>query len=407
MIGFAIVTALMVAVALVFLLRPLLRSGGGLEIDHASSNLALLRSQLAELERDLGRRVITEDQYGLARQELERRVLDESRDATIPTATKPAFNPRVAVLLAVMVPVAAILLYKAVGAPEQVALSSLLRSTPPSSLRELSPQQLQQLIKHISAHLKQRPEDVEGWAMLARCYNLLHRFEEAAGAYWHALRFAPDQADLLADYADTVATQQQGDLAGQPTELIERALAIDPTHWKALALAGRAAFQRGDYEHAIVHWEKLKATAPADSPVAKTVDAWIADARAASGPEPTGPSAITDAAVAGVVSLSPKLAGVVGPRDSLFVFARAADGPPMPLAVLRKEVTDLPFAFSLDDSMAMAPEMKISRFSEVIVGARISKSGTPLPQSGDLEGLSAPVKVGSTDIVVVIDRVLP
>jgi cytochrome c-type biogenesis protein CcmH len=230
------------------------------------------------------------------------------------------------------------------------------------------------------------------------------------------VRLAPNEPDLLADYADTLATVEGGNLSGKPLALVKRALEIDPTHWKALALAGTEAFNRKDYQTAVAYWEKLRASAPAGSPIAQSIDASIAEARELgglkAGPKQPAPAVAaappaSAARIAGSVALGPGLRGKAAPTDTVFVFARAAEGPRMPLAIVRRQVRDLPFEFALDDSMAMAPNMKLSSFPEVVVGARISKSGNATPQSGDLEGLSKPVRVGATGVSVVIDSALP
>ncbi len=224
---------------------------------------------------------------------------------------------------------------------------------------------------------------------------------------------------------------RRADCGGKSLELIERALKADPTHWKALALAGTAAFNRKDYKGAVAYWERMKATVPPGSPIAGSIDASIAEARELGGLEarsgarqrpppaiatskaPSSPvpapqaAASPGATIGGTVSLAPALAARVAPTDTVFIFARASEGPRMPLAILRKQVKDLPVAFTLDDSMAMAPNFALSNFPSVIVGARVSKSGSASPQSGDLEGLSPAVRIGATGLAVVIDRTLP
>jgi len=194
---------------------------------------------------------------------------------------------------------------------------------------------------------------------------------------------------------------------------VRRALEIDPDHWKALALAGTAAFERKDYRQAVAYWERLQRLVPPDSEIGRSVNASIAEAqelgdtKAAGKAAPKAAASATGARVTGRVSLAQGLVGKAQPTDTVFIFARAAGGPPMPLAVLRKQVKDLPLEFALDDSMAMAPSLKLSGFPEVIVGARISRSGSATPQSGDLQGLSQPVKVGATGVAVVIDTAVP
>ncbi len=200
-------------------------------------------------------------------------------------------------------------------------------------------------------------------------------------------------------------------LQGEPEKILLRALTIDPDNVKALLLAGTAAFNRSDGAAAVRHWERVLELLPAESDMIQRVQASIAEARSLSG-SPSGKAQIAKPAqaqggrVSGMVRLAPELAGKVAPGDTVFIFARAAEGPRMPLAILRKRGSDLPAQFTLDDSMAMAPQLKLSAFPNVVIGARVSKSANASPQPGDLQGLSGPVKVGDGKVSVVIDTEL-
>jgi cytochrome c-type biogenesis protein CcmH len=218
---------------------------------------------------------------------------------------------------------------------------------------------------------------------------------------------APRDPQLLADLAEALAMARGQKMRGEPEELVLRALQLDPKNLKALALAGGAAFERDNFRAAARYWERMLPLVPADSADARTIQANVDEARARSLDKGAAKedSAKNPAATAlrGVVTLSPKLAAQASPDDTVFIFARAAEGPPMPLAVLRKRVRDLPAKFALDDSMAMAPGMKLSDHPRVVVGARISKSGNALPQPGDLQGLSGVVANTARDVSVLID----
>ena len=215
---------------------------------------------------------------------------------------------------------------------------------------------------------------------------------------------SPRDAQLLADLADVLAMTRggagAGNLQGEPEQLVLRALEIDPKNLKALALAGTAAFERKDYSSAVRYWERMLPLVPADSEDARSIQGSLAEARALGGKSPPGN------AVKGMVRLSSKLAAAAAPDDAVFIFARAAEGPAMPLAVKRARVRDLPLEFSLDDSMAMAPGMNLSAHARVVVGARVSKSGLATPQPGDLQGLSKPVSNDARGVSVVIDSVV-
>jgi cytochrome c-type biogenesis protein CcmH len=194
-------------------------------------------------------------------------------------------------------------------------------------------------------------------------------------------------------------------MKGEPEELVLRALQLDPKNLKALALAGSAAFERNDFRAAARYWERMLPLVPADTEDARTIQANIDEARSRS-KSTSAAKGLAAKGVTGTVRLSPKLAEKVSPADTVFIFARAAEGPPMPLAVLRRRVRDLPLQFALDDSMAMAPQLRLSGFPRVIVGARVSKSGSATPQAGDVQGFSAPVANDASGVSVVLDAVV-
>ncbi len=301
----------------------------------------------------------------------------------------------------------AVALYLAWTKPVTPTASSIAQNVP------MSPEHVE-MIKALSARLAQDPNDGKGWAMLARSYAVLGRYNEALPAYEKAANLIQNDPVLLVDYADVLAAVNGKNLQGKPLELIQRALMIDPANIKGLNLIGTASFQAGNYTHAVSYWEKLLKLLPPDSPNAKQISANIANARARESGQPQplptqggAQSTTSGAQIAGMVSLSPALAGKVAPTDTVFVFAKAASGPPMPIVVIRAQVKDLPQKFVLNDSMAMMPTMKLSNFQEVVVGAKISKSGNATPQSGDLKGEVPSVKVGTDNVQLVIDKIVP
>jgi cytochrome c-type biogenesis protein CcmH len=299
-------------------------------------------------------------------------------------------------------------LYFAWSKPIKTPVSQIAQNAP------MAPEHIE-MIKALAARLEQNPNDGKGWAMLARAYAVLGRYNEALPAYEKAANLIQDDPVLLVDYADVLAVVNGKNLRGKPMELIQRALLIDPNNIKGLNLIGTAEFQAGNYTHAVSYWEKLLQLLPPDSPNAKKINASIANARAQeAGKQPqslpaqgVAQPASGGAQIAGVVKLSPALAGKVNPTDTVFVFAKAVSGPPMPIVVIRAQVKDLPQQFILNDSMAMMPTMKLSNFQEVVVGAKISKSGSATPQSGDLRGEVASVKVGANNVQLVIDKIVP
>lgn len=283
-------------------------------------------------------------------------------------------------------------------------------------------------VESLAERLKSKPADAEGWAMLARSYARLGRHADAAPAFDKAIALAPSDARLMADYADTLAMQNGRDLEGAPMQMVERALKVEPDNGKALALAGTAAFNRKDYAGAVRYWEHLAKTAPADSGFLDQLQGSIDEARTLAGmakgapvqatapAAPVAPAAAPAAAdtaaatgsalVTGTVRLSAALAKQAAPTDTVFIFARPAEGSRMPLAILRHQVKDLPLSFKLDDSMAMSPAAKMSLFPKIVISARVSKSGQATPAAGDFAGQSAPIATTATGVVVEINELV-
>jgi len=435
---FLVVAVVMVAAALAWILVPLLRPKSSAPLAREASNVAILRDQMAELDADLAAGTVSRLQYDEARRELEQRVLEESKALEATRSVPSPSAAWTAALVGSAIPLVALLLYATIGNIEALLPGAKRDVASSAPSHEVTRDQVEDMAGRLAAKLEKDPGNVDGWVMLARTYYALKRNDDAVKAFDRAVALRPDDAGVLADYADALAATQGG-ITGKPLALIERALKADPTQWKALALAGTAAFNRQDYKQAVGYWEKMKATVPPGSPIAASIDNSIAEARALGGlgsapapaasvpqvasakpvdsaaraPEPStnfggsGAKPASAATIAGTVALAPALQGKAAPTDTVFIFARAAEGPRMPLAILRKQVRDLPASFTLDDSMAMAPNLALSNFASVVIGARISKSGNATPQSGDLEGISPAVKVGIGGVSVVIDRTLP
>jgi cytochrome c-type biogenesis protein CcmH len=404
---FVVIAALLLIGALAWIIVPLVRPARRVTEDAAGTNLGILRGQLAELDADLALGTISQAQYDEARQEIERRVLDET--SSVRERSSAIIGGRWGVAgVGAAFAVAAILLYAQFGAPDGIAPQARLHGG------SLSNDEINDLIARLAARLDQQPSE-EGFVLLGRSYYAQRRFAEAARAFERAGPAALQDADILADYADALAATTR-DLAGKPIELIRLAITLDPKHDKSLALAGTEAFQRKDYRGAIKFWERIGP----ESPFAQSIAASIEEARdlgniktatkvgaVEKAPEKMAAKAPAIASIAGTVRLAPVLAGKVNREDTVFIFARHAEGPRMPLAIVKKQVKDLPFSFTLDDSQAMAPTMTLSSASAVVVGARISKSGDATPKSGDLQGFSGAVKLGATGIAVVIDSAVP
>ena len=394
----------MLALALWFVVRPLLRQKPPIAtVDGASANLAVLRDQSAELESDFADGRIGAAQHATARAEIERRVVEDVAQAEPPP--NRAGSRVTAVALALTVPILAAGLYMTVGNPGAI-------NPPVTAERKVTPQQIEEMVERLAKSLETQPDNVQGWLMLARSYGAMQRFEAASKAYARAAALSPADPQLLADHADVLAMTQGSKLEGEPMRLIEKSLQLDPGNVKALALAGSAAFERRAFGEAIAFWERAVKGSPPESDFTRALVDNLGQARALaslpSAPAVTAAApAPTAAAVSGRVTLDPALAAKVVPTDTVFIYARAAEGPRMPLAIRRYTARDLPISFSLDDSLAMTPAMTLSKFDRVIVIARVSKSGEAITQPGDLLVESGPVKVGSRDLVLLIKSVAP
>jgi cytochrome c-type biogenesis protein CcmH len=417
---FWVYATVLAGVALAFLVTPLMRARAkvGAPVSRAASNLTVFRDQLAELDADLAAGTIGRDQWEAARADLQRGLLEDA-GAPVAGAAVPAKRSKLAaVAIGIALPLLSVSMYLVLGSPQ--GLDARRESATQGAPHQLTPEQIEAMVVRLAQRLEANPNDGEGWVMLARTYNALGRFGEAAAAYAKAeTRFAQD-SQFLADYADSLAMAQGQSLQGKPEALIQRALKADGNNLKALALAGTAEFERNNFAKAIGYWQRMLPLLPADSEMGNSVRASIQEAQGKQGsmpnlatlPEPakqerepkssTATAAAKANGVSGTVKLAPALAARAAPEDTVFVLARPAQGARMPLAAVRVKVKDLPLAFSFDDSMAMNPAAKLSDFSEVVVAARVSKTGNVVPQRGDMEGVSKPLRPGSSGVVVQI-----
>ena len=414
MVVFWLLAALMTALALAFVLVPLLRPRKAAGPSAAEVNLEVLRSQRREIDADVALGVLPGEARGEALDELAGRAeqdLAPGEAAPTPPITQRRPWPA-AVAAAIAVPAIAFGMYAAVGNP---------KATDPTVTKPvtgMTEHDVAAMVDKLAAKVRERPDDVQGWSLLARSMAALGRFNEAVEAYEHLAKLVPGDADVLADWADALGMAQGQSLAGHPRDLIDQALKIDPNHRKALALAGTAAMDAGDYAAAAKYWETLASLMPAGSQDEQQVRAIIGEvrdkAKAAGKPVAEAPVQVAKAkpaaaaqSVTGSVSISPQIAGKLTGAETLFIFARAEGGSRVPLAIVRASAKELPLKFALDDSQSMAPGANISSAQALRVEARISKAGTAMPQAGDLEGQSGVVKPGARDVNVVIDKVVP
>jgi cytochrome c-type biogenesis protein CcmH len=446
---FWILAAGLMALALAFILPPLLSKKARTDDPSQDAlNLAVFRRQLQELDADLAAGELEQAQYETARRDLEMELLHDVGEAPGSQTLETGGGRWAAGLLAIAVPALAVVLYLTLGSRQIIPLLETAASTQApdghaSPDGKMPP--LEVMIQRLAAKLEQHPDNLEGWVMLGRTYFAIGKPERALSALEKAYKLAPENPDVLALYAEALAANQEGKLAGRPAQLVQTALKIDPRHSGARWLEGLGYLQAGEYRRAAEHWEALLPSFDPGSEEAAELQGYIDEARSraasassaeaapeqhappaetpsagektpppasAAAPRPVKPPAPAQgAAIPGVqveVSLADSLRSRVDPNDILFIYAKAVSGPPMPLAARRARAGDLPLSLTLDDSMAVMPTMKLSQFRQVTVGARISKSGRAMPQSGDIEGEVSPVETGqASKVKILIDRVRP
>ncbi|ROR29486.1 c-type cytochrome biogenesis protein CcmI [Inmirania thermothiophila] len=389
--------AAMVALALALVVPPLMGRGRAAGVARRELNVAIFQDRLAELERDLADGVIDEAHYREARAELERDLLEDVAGAEPEERLRRGGVPWAGVVVALVVPALAGGLYWRLGAPQLAAGTA----PPPQAAGDMT---IEQMVARLAERLQRQPDDGEGWRMLGRSYLVMGRFPEAVEAYRRAQRLLGDEPQVLVGLAQSLARVNGDRLVGEPERLLRRALEREPANTEARLLAGFAAFQRGGFAEAVRHWEQVQSSLPPGSEAAKVVADYLAQARARLGGAEGAPAAAAAAVVEVQVRLAEALRDKVRPDDTVFVFARAPDGPPMPLAVKRLRVRDLPAQVRLDDGDAMTPQARLSQYGEVIVGARVSRSGEARARSGDLQGSAGVVRPGQGPVTVVIDQ---
>ncbi len=396
---FWVIAALLGTGALFYVLRPLLAARKDPQVSRREANIAIYRDQMRELDADLAAGTLAQADYERSKLELESRLLEDVSAAE--RSTMPSHGRRAALVVGIAVPLLAIGIYFATG-----------------NLRALDPHagvpdsaQVEAMVGRLAAKMRENPDDIEGWKLLGRSYAVMGRYDDSVKAFAQAAQRAPQDAQLLADFADVLAMARGGKLGGEPEKLVERAVQIDPKNLKALALLGTAAYERKDYARAAEVWGRMLPLVPQGSEDARTISENVEEARKLAGigssSKPASqPAAKAHPGVRGTVRLDARLKQEVKPDDVLFIFARAPEGPPLPLAVLKARAADLPFKFALDDSLAMAQGVTVSSQPKIVVTARIAKSGKPQAAAGDLQGASKPVANDAAGVDVVIDSVV-
>ncbi|MDN6872416.1 c-type cytochrome biogenesis protein CcmI [Pseudomonas citronellolis] len=397
MIDFWLAAGLLALVAMAFLLIPLLRGRRAqAEEDRTALNVALYQERLAELDAQHAAGTLDDAQLQSGRAEAARELLADTEGEG---ERRSRLGRAAPLLAAVLLPLLGLGLYLHWGASEKLALSREL-AEPPHSMAEMT----ERLEKAVQA----QPDSAEGWYFLGRTYMTQERFEDAAKAFERAANLSGRQSEVLGQWAQALYFANGKKMAGTAQALADEALKQNPEEVTTLGLMGISAFEDQRYADAVDYWQRLVAALPADDPSRAAIQSGIERARqhlVERGEKlPEAPAA---AATAGVtlkvrVDLSDAVKGQVKPDDSVFVFARAVNGPPMPLAVKRLKVADLPDEVSLSDADAMMPQLKLSAFPKVELVARVSRAGNAI--SGEWIGRSQPLSTaGAGDQAVTID----
>ena len=441
--SFVALTLLMVVAVLGVLVWSLWRPPVQAAADaHEQANAQVYRDQSADLAREHGLGHLNDAEYAQALEELKLRLRDDWVSGPVQAHGGVTHRPRKTVLaLCLMLPVCAVLLYGAWGSPMGLDPAALARSAPDEGPNAtVTPEKIAQMVGQLERRLQDEPNNVDAWVMLARLQRSQEKFPASEKSFAKALALTPDD-DLAVERAEVVAQVQGGDFSGEPWAVINRILKANPNQNNALLLAGSASFSEGRFAQAIQYWERVRASLPPQSEDINALDSALAQARerlapgrasvqppvtgsasaqssnagaaSAQPPVSTGtsnnppPASTAAARIAGRVSLAPELLAQTSPSDTVFVYATPAQGGRMPLAIVRTTVAALPFDFVLDDSQAMGPQSKLSSASEVVLKARISKTGQAMAQPGELGVSLGPIKNPSNQLSLVIRGPLP
>ena len=394
MISFLIPALLLLVIVLLLLLKPFLFDNNVESTSRRQMNAAIYQEELEKLAAEQAAGRIDAQEYEMSHAEMRQRLFQDAEiedDRAIMGSTK-----KVMIGLSAFIVLLSSALYFSLGDPYRVAQKN--------DQKPMTQAGVEQMVADFALKMEKDPSNLKGWAMLARSYRILGRNEDAAKAYARAGNFINDDPELLAEYADVLVGTANGSFAGKPMQLIEQALKLDPNNLLALWLSGTAAYTNGNYSSAAQTWERLSKLLPPGSDEARAIAASIEEARSKSGVT-TSPAAIRKT-ISGQIDISAELKPKVKPGDMLMVIARQP-GERMPVAVLKAPVTQFPFNFVLDDSLAMNPNRQISQLSEVTIEVRISKTGMAKAESGDLVSAVQTVKLGSTKVRILVNQIYP
>lgn len=394
MTNFFIPAFLLLVLVLLLLLRPFLFPAKVQATSRRQMNAAIYREDLDKLEVERNTGLITEADYEIAHAEMRQRLFQDTNEeddlSTLGSTKKTAIG------ICIFIVVISSGLYFSFGDVYRVAQKN--SETP------MNQEGVEKMVTEFAAKMEKDPSNLQGWVMLARSYRILGRNQDAVKAYERAGSFVDSDPQLLADYADTLAANANGNFAGKPLSLINQALKLDPNNLMALWLSGTAAFNANNYRSAVQTWEKLALQLPPNSEELKMIEGSIAEARSKGGLAPKATIISSAKEISGQIELAGDMKSKVKQGDTVMVIARQV-GERMPVAVLKIPVAQFPMSFVLNDTLAMNPSAPLSKLTEVSIEVRISKTGMAKPETGDLISVAKTIKVGTENVRLLVDQV--
>ena len=394
MTNFFIPAFLLLVLVLLLLLRPFLFPAKVQATSRRQMNAAIYREELDKLEAERNTGLITEADYEIAHAEMRQRLFQDTNEeddlATLGSTKKTAIGICIFIVL--------------ISSGLYFSFGDVYRVAQKNSETPMNQEGVEKMVTEFAAKMEKDPSNLQGWVMLARSYRILGRNEDAVKAYERAGSFIDSDPQLLADYADTLAANANGNFAGKPLRLINQALKLDPNNLMALWLSGTAAFSTGNYRSAVQTWEKLASQLPPNSEEIKMIEGSIAEARSKGGLAPKAAIISSAKAISGQIELASDMKSKVKQGDTVMVIARQV-GERMPVAVLKIPVAQFPMSFVLNDTLAMNPSAPLSKLTEVSIEVRISKTGMAKPETGDLISAAKTIKVGAENVRLLVDQV--
>ena len=392
MTSFLIPAFLLLVLVLLLLLRPFIFPAKVEATSRRQMNAAIYREELEKLEAERSAGSINSADYEIAHAEMRQRLFqdtNEEDDRSVMGSSKITV-----IGLCIFISVLSAGFYLSLGDASRIADQG--------AQQPMTQEGVEKMVSEFAAKMEKDPTNLKGWVMLARSYRILGRNEDAARAYERAGNFIDSDPQLLADYADVLAANANGNFAGKPLKLINQALSLDPNNLMALWLSGTASYTAGNYKAAVQTWEKLAQQLPPGTEEARSIAESIADARTKGGL--SSKAIVGNKEISGKIEISADLKSKVKSGDIVMVIARKP-GERMPVAVLRTSAAEFPMNFALTDALAMNPSAPLSQIAEASIEVRISKTGMAKPEPGDLISAPQTVKIGASNVRLVIDQV--